>query len=66
MEIVPKLRKLRKLNKISQKVLSGHIGVHASYVSQVERGVHNPSLSVVEAWCKALGCELNIILNDFK
>jgi len=66
MEIVSKLKKLRKLNKVSQVKLARRIGVHSSYVSKVERGLYNPSLGVISAWCQALGCELNIILKELK
>ena len=66
LEIVRRLREVRKLKKMSQLELSRRIGVHKTYISQIENGIHNPSLKVTYAWCRALGCELNVIIKDLK
>lgn len=41
------VRKLRKLHKLSQESLAEKCGVHRTYLSDIERGARNLSLSVV-------------------
>jgi DNA-binding XRE family transcriptional regulator len=48
------IRRLREERGISQKELAGLTGLHPTYVSGVERGVRNPSWSVIVALAQAL------------
>ena len=48
------LRKERTAQKISQEELAFRVGIHRTYVSQLERGVKSPSLSIIFRICSAL------------
>ena len=64
LEIVRRLRSIRRMKKMSQLDLAKRTGLNRSYISQVENGLNNPSLKVVISWSNALGCELNVIVKD--
>jgi len=64
LEIVRRLRAIRRMKKVSQLDLSRRTGLNRSYISQVENGVNNPSLKAIVSWSKALGCEIDIIIKD--
>ena len=53
-----RLRALREERGWSQEEFADRAGLHRTYVSAVERGVRNPTLSVLERLAKAL--ELSI------
>ncbi len=48
------IRARRQAAGISQETLADHAGVHRTYVSMLERGVGNPSLTVIAALAGAL------------
>jgi transcriptional regulator with XRE-family HTH domain len=48
------LRKLRKNNKFSQEKLSQESGLDRTYISLLERGLRQPSLSSILQLSKAL------------
>jgi transcriptional regulator with XRE-family HTH domain len=50
-----RLRTLREERGWSQEEFADRAGLHRTYVSAVERGVRNPTLSVLERLSKALG-----------
>lgn len=56
------VRKLRLGQKISQGKLAKKLGVDPSYISQIERGIGNPSLRVVERIAKALDISIKDLL----
>lgn len=64
LEIVRRLRTIRRMKKMSQLDLSKRTGLNRSYISQVESGVNNPSLKTIVSWSRALGCEIDIIIKD--
>ena len=47
---------LRKIRGLSQKELGFQAGVHRTYVSQVERGLKSPTLTVLLKLTHTLGC----------
>lgn len=49
------LRRLRTEKGWSQEELADRAGLHRTYVSGVERGVRNPTITIVAALAKALG-----------
>lgn len=46
------LQRLRKLNNLSQEELSFRVGMHRTYISQLERGLKSPSLRTIGKLCK--------------
>ena len=59
-----RLRQLREERGWSQEEFADRAGLHRTYVSAVERGVRNPTLSVLERLARALGVSLNHLLGD--
>jgi transcriptional regulator with XRE-family HTH domain len=53
-----RLRGLREERGWSQEEFADRAGLHRTYVSAVERGVRNPTLSVLERLAKALGVSM--------
>ena len=49
------LRLLRQEQKWSQEEFADRAGLHRTYVSDLERGARNPTITVVEKRAKALG-----------
>ena len=58
------VRKRRHAAGISQEDLAYEAHVHRTYVSMVERGIANPSLTVVEGLAAALGTTLASIFRE--
>ncbi len=54
-----KIRAFRKEKQLSIKEFSGISGISTALVSQLERGIGNPSLSVLKLICKTLGIPLS-------
>ncbi|OUW74938.1 MAG: transcriptional regulator [Saprospirales bacterium TMED214] len=53
-----RLRDLREERGWSQEEFADRAGLHRTYVSAVERGIRNPTLSVLERLAKALGLSM--------
>jgi transcriptional regulator with XRE-family HTH domain len=51
------VRRLRKERGLNQDVLAEQVGLAPTYVGQIERGLRNPTLDVVERLAEALGTE---------
>lgn len=49
------VRRLREENGWSQEDYADRVGIHRTYVSDIERGRRNPTVSVVEKLAKPLG-----------
>jgi len=58
-----RLRALREARGWSQEEFADRAGLHRTYVSAVERGVRNPTLSVLERLAKAFGIKLSELLD---
>lgn len=52
---------LREARTITQRELAARLGVGSQYISNVEWGLRNPSLSLLNRWCEEIGltCEVN-------
>jgi transcriptional regulator with XRE-family HTH domain len=48
------LRLLRQAKGFSQEVFADEAGLHRSYISDLERGVRNPSLIAIDKLARAL------------
>jgi transcriptional regulator with XRE-family HTH domain len=52
------LRRLRTERGLSQEGFAHDAGIHRTYISDIERGARNPTLSVVERIALALGIDV--------
>ena len=57
-----KVKELRKKRGMSQGDIANKIGVHPSYISQIERGVQNVSLRGMERLAKIFNVPINSLL----
>lgn len=48
------LRRVRKERDLSQEALADEVGLAVTYVGQIERGIRNPTLGIVERLARAL------------
>lgn len=46
--------RLRKQAGMSQEAFADHAAIHRTYISDIERGVRNPTILVIEKLAKAL------------
>jgi transcriptional regulator with XRE-family HTH domain len=60
------VRKFREDLELSQEGLAFEAGVHRTYVSGVERGVRNPTVTVLEKLAKALKVPSTKLLEEQK
>ena len=58
------VQRLRNEKGWSQEELADRAGLHRTYVSGVERGVRNPTLSVLEKLAGALDLRLGALLDQ--
>lgn len=56
------LRRLRAERGWSQEEMAHQAGLHRTYVSGLERGVRNPTLTVLARLAKALGVSPSALL----
>jgi transcriptional regulator with XRE-family HTH domain len=52
------LQRLRREKGLSQEELAGLAGIHQTYLSGVERGKRNPTVSVLQRIAEALGTDI--------
>ena len=57
-----RVRELRHDQGLSQEALAERAGLDRTYVSGVERGVRNPTLSTIERLALALGISLETLM----
>ena len=55
------LRKLRLEKGLSQEAFAFEVGIHRTYVSQLERGLKSPSLKTIQK----IATVLNITISEF-
>lgn len=58
------IRKLRLKRGWSQEDLAEFSGLHRTYVSGIERGIRNPTLSIIILIAKALEVPPSALLNE--
>lgn len=56
------LRRLREAKGLSQEAFAFEAGIHRTYVSDIERGARNPTITVVENLAIALGITASELL----
>ncbi|MGN6270271.1 MAG: helix-turn-helix domain-containing protein [Sphingomonas sp.] len=56
------LKRLRKRSGRSQEEFAHDAGLHRTYISDVERGARNPTITVVEKMAKALEVSFDDLL----
>jgi transcriptional regulator with XRE-family HTH domain len=59
-----RLRELRKERSFSQEGFAAACGFDRTYISGIERGLRNPSLSAIEILAKALGVSVSDLFLD--
>lgn len=52
------IRRLRKESGMSQEALADHCGVFRTYLSRIERGSANPSISIIALLAMALSVDV--------
>ena len=57
------IQRLRTAKGWSQEELAYRADIHRTYVSGLERGLRNPTITVVERLVKALGCTWSDLLD---
>jgi transcriptional regulator with XRE-family HTH domain len=57
------LRTLRKEKGWSQEAFAHEAGIHRTYVSDLERGARNPSITLVDKLASALGVKAGRLLD---
>lgn len=56
------IRKLRKEKGWSQEAYADEVGIHRTYVSDIERGARNPTILIVEKLARTLGVSASSLL----
>ena len=56
------VRKLRKEKGWSQETYADEVGIHRTYVSDIERGARNPTVVIVEKLALTLGVSASSLL----
>jgi transcriptional regulator with XRE-family HTH domain len=57
------VRRLREAKGWSQEDYADRAGIHRTYVSDIERGKRNPTVTVVEKLAKPLGIDAGSLLD---
>ena len=57
------IRRLRQENGWSQEDYADRAGIHRTYVSDIERGRRNPTITVVEKLARPFGVEAGRLLD---
>lgn len=56
------LRKLRQEKGLSQEAFADLAGIHRTYISDLERGARNPTITIVDRLAVALGTVPGMLL----
>ena len=57
------VRRLREEKGWSQEAYADEVGIHRTYVSDIERGARNPTIMVVEKLARPLGVKAGELLD---
>ena len=60
------IRRAREKRGVSQEQLADEAGLHRTYISLLERGLRNPSLTVITQLAQALKVHAAEIITDFE
>ena len=56
------VRRLREAKGVSQEAFAFEAGIHRTYVSDIERGARNPTITIVEKLAVSLGVTASDLL----
>lgn len=59
-----KIKHYRKLNKLTLEQLSEKVGISPNYLSEIERGLKEPSYSVIENIAKSLNLDYSVFFDS--
>ena len=59
------VRRLRQERKLSQEALADEAGLHRTYISLLERGLRNPSLTVIQQLADGLKITTSELVSAF-
>ena len=59
------VRKFRQSRGVSQEALADEAGLHRTYISLLERGLRNPSLTVIQQLAAALNVSVTELISEF-
>ncbi|MCX7429047.1 MAG: helix-turn-helix transcriptional regulator [Planctomycetia bacterium] len=60
------VRECRQNRKVSQETLAAAAGLHRTYISLLERGMRNPSLTVIQHLASALKVSMTELIHAFE
>ena len=60
------VRRRRQHAGVSQEALADRAGLHRTYISLLERGLRNPSLTVVSKLARALGTSMTSLVAELE
>jgi len=58
------LRRLRQEKGLSQEAFAHEAGIHRTYISDLERGARNPTITVVDKIALSLGVRVGQLLDE--
>jgi len=58
-----RLQSIRKTQRLSQEKLAEISGLHRTYISSLERGARNPTLTTLQALANALNTEIAYLVS---
>ena len=61
-EFGKRVKKIRESKKMSQGDVANILDVHRTYISSIERGQRNPSLTTIGKFAKALGVKTSELI----
>lgn len=64
MRLAKNLRRLRQEKGLSQEAFAYEAGIHRTYVSDLERGARNPTITVVDKIAEFLGVRPGQLLDE--
>ena len=59
-----KIKKIRKIKKITQQKLEKITGIKQSEISRIETDKRNPSFKIIERIAKGLGCRVRDLFDE--
>lgn len=64
MRLSHNLRRLRQQKGWSQEALAFEAQIHRTYISDLERGARNPTITVVDKLAHCLGVAVGVLLDE--
>lgn len=59
-----RLKQIRKTKDISQETLAEFSGLHRTYISSLERGGRNPTLTTLQSLANALEVDIRYLVQE--